>query len=160
MTRYYSEKNPQNFHGIWVQNLIKKNFCIQKEKNCKIIMAHECQIWYLVARLYIKRNKDFFGSPLKTFLLEIVEVIEKLEEIKKNIRTWDCGNMRHNSALWREVTHFFFSAEQIFCGKLLYYIAAMIVLKHFCLVTHCCAASFSIKTLFCKTNLIFYSLRN
>ena len=50
----------------------------------------------LVTRLYITRNKDFFESPLKTFPLEItilavVELIEKLEEIKKNIRTWVCG---------------------------------------------------------------------
>ena len=53
----------------------------------------------LVTRLYIKRNKDFFESPLKTFPLEItilavVELIEKLEEIKKNIRTWGCGTSR------------------------------------------------------------------
>ena len=29
-------------------------------------------------------NKDFFGSPIKTFPLQIVELIEKLEGIKKN----------------------------------------------------------------------------
>ena len=39
---------------------------------------------------------DFFGSPLKTFplviiILAAIELIEKMEEIKKNIRTWDCG---------------------------------------------------------------------
>ena len=55
---------------------------------------------------------------------------------------------------------FLFSTEQIFCRKLLYHIVPMIVLKHFCIVTHCCAASFSIKTLFCKTSHIFYSLKN
>ena len=33
----------------------------------------------------------------------------------------------------------------------------MIVLKRFRIVTHCCAASFSIKTLFCKTNNIIMS---
>ena len=38
---------------------------------------------------------DFFGSLLKTFPLEItilatVKLIEKVEEIKKNIRTWGC----------------------------------------------------------------------
>ena len=46
-----------------------------------------------------KRNIDFFGSPLKTFPLEITilavaEPIEKVEEIKKNIRTWGCENSR------------------------------------------------------------------
>ena len=41
-----------------------------------------------------KYNEDFFGSPLKTFALEIVELTEKLEEIKKNIRTWGCRNSR------------------------------------------------------------------
>ena len=33
----------------------------------------------------------FFGSPLKAFPLKIMELIEKLEEIKKNIKTWGCG---------------------------------------------------------------------
>ena len=46
------EKNAQNYHGLWVPNLIK-TFFIQKEKKHKITMAHECQIWYLVTRLYI-----------------------------------------------------------------------------------------------------------
>ena len=36
----------------WVPNLIKA-FFIQKEKKHKITMPHECQIWYLVTRLYI-----------------------------------------------------------------------------------------------------------
>ena len=43
---------------------------------------------------YIQRNKEFIGSPLKTFPLEIVELIEKLEKIKKNIRTWGYGTSR------------------------------------------------------------------
>ena len=38
--------------------------------------------------------RKFFGSPIKTFPYEIVELIEKLEEIKKNIRTWGCGTSR------------------------------------------------------------------
>ena len=41
--------------------------------------------------------------------------------------------------------------------KRLYHIAAMISLKRFRVVTQYYAASFSVKTLFCKTN-IFYSL--
>ena len=53
---------------------------------------------------------------------------------------------------------FLFSTGQIFCQKLSYHIVAMIVLKRFRIVTHCYAASFSIKTLFCKTNNIFYTL--
>ena len=42
----FRKKNPQNYHGQLVPNLIF--FFIQKEKKHKIIMAHECQIWYLV----------------------------------------------------------------------------------------------------------------
>ena len=55
---------------------------------------------------------------------------------------------------------FLFPTGQIFCRKRLYHIVAMIVLKRFRLVTPCCAASFSIKAPFCKTNNIFYSLEN
>ena len=36
----------------------------------------------------------------------------------------------------------------------------MISLKRFRIVTHGYAASFSIKTIFCKTNNIFYNLEN
>ena len=49
---------------------------------------------------------------------------------------------------------FLFSTEETFCQKLLYHIVAMMVLKRFRIVTHCYAASFFIKTLFCKTNNI------
>ena len=38
----FRKKNPQNYHGQLVPNLIF--FFIQKEKKHKIIMAHECQI--------------------------------------------------------------------------------------------------------------------
>ena len=55
---------------------------------------------------------------------------------------------------------FLFSTEQVFCQKRLYHIVAMIVLNRFRIVRHCCAALFSIKTLFCKINNIFYSLEN
>ena len=34
-------------------------------------MAYECQIWYLVTRLCLQRNKNFFRSALKTFPLGI-----------------------------------------------------------------------------------------
>ena len=64
----------------------------------------------------------------------------------------------HISELWRfEGAHTF---HKYFVKKLLYDIVAMIVLKRFRIVTHCCDASFSIKTPFCKTNNIFYSLEN
>ena len=45
-------------------------------------------------------------------------------------------------------------------SEALYHIVAMVVLKRFCIVTDCWAASFSTKTFFCKTNNIFYSLEN
>ena len=54
---------------------------------------------------------------------------------------------------------FLFSTGEIFCQKLLYHIVVMIVLKRFCILTHCWASSFFIKTSFCKT-YIFYSLEN
>ena len=106
---------------------------------------------------------DFFGSPLKTFPLEItilatVKLIEKVEEIKKNIRTWGCRTSCFwVMALWRRGGErrvgghkFLFSTGQIFCQKLLNHILAMIILKYFRTITHCYAAWFSIKTLFVK----------
>ena len=45
----YSEKSPQIYHDPWMQNLLKRNYSEKK----KITMAHECQIWYVVTRLYI-----------------------------------------------------------------------------------------------------------
>ena len=41
-------KNPQNYHGLWVPNLMKKFL-----KRHKTTMAHERQTWYLVIRLNI-----------------------------------------------------------------------------------------------------------
>ena len=55
---------------------------------------------------------------------------------------------------------FLFSTRQIFCQNVLCHIVAMIVLKRLRIVTHFCAVSFSIKSLFCGTNNIFYSLEN
>ena len=55
---------------------------------------------------------------------------------------------------------FLFSTGQTFCQKLLFHIVTMGSLKRFRIVTHCYTVSFSIKTLFCKTNNIFYSLEN
>ena len=36
MKRYYSEKNPQNYHGIRVQNVITKFFVFKKKKTPKL----------------------------------------------------------------------------------------------------------------------------
>ena len=44
-------------------------FFIQKKKQNKFTMAYECQIWYIVTRLSLQRNKDFFRSVLKIFFL-------------------------------------------------------------------------------------------
>ena len=126
-------------------------------------MAHECQILYLVTRLDVLRNKDFFGLPLKSFPLEIniLTVVELIEEIKKYIRTCGCRIARFRvMALWMGSRKFLFSTEQIFCQKVLYLIVVMISIKRFRIVMQGYAASFSIKTLFCKTNNIFYSLQN
>ena len=74
---FYSEKKFPKLS--WPKkNKIKKNI-IQK-KTHKIIMTHECQIWY------------FFWIASKNFWLlsAIVELVEKEEEIRKNIRTWGC----------------------------------------------------------------------
>ena len=48
------------------------------------------------------RNKDFLGSPPKAFPLEITilavaELIETVEEIKKNIRNMDLWNLTFSS---------------------------------------------------------------
>ena len=145
-------KNPQNCHGLWVPNLIKRFFSSKrKKKNC-----HGPWVPNLILSYQALYNEIgfFFGSFVKTFPLEIVELIE---EITKNIRTWGCG-----TSLFRVMKRghtFLFSTGQIFCQKLLYHIVAMIELKSFRIVTHCCAASFSIKTRFCKNN-IFYNLEN
>ena len=127
-------------------------------------MTHECQTWYLVTRLYIFLDLwIFFGSPLKYFPLEItiLMTVELIEDLKKNIRTWGCRISRIRViTLWKGSRIFLFSTGQIFCQKVLYHIVVMISTKRFRIVMHGYAASFSIKTLFCKTNNIFYSLQN
>ena len=47
----FRKKTPQNYHGPWVPNLIK-TFFIEKKQH-KITMAHKCQMWFLVTRLFI-----------------------------------------------------------------------------------------------------------
>ena len=92
----------------------------------------------------------FFGSPLKTFPHEIMELIKKLEKIKKNIRTWVVEPKVSKLWCFEKGHTFLLSTGQIFCQKLLYHIVAMIVLKRFRIATHCWAASSSIKTFFVK----------
>ena len=157
MKKIFRKETPQNYHGLWVPNLIKKIFSSKREKKQNYHGPWVPNLILSYQALY-NEIRIFFGSPVKTFPLEIVELIEKLiEEISKNIRTWGCGTS-HFRAMKRGHT-FLLSTGQIFCKKLLYHIVAKIELKRFRIVTHCCAASFSIKTLFCKNN-IFYSLEN
>ena len=82
------KKKPTKLSRPMSAKSYQKLFYSKRKKNLKLP--------YLVTRLYIKRNRDFFESPLKTFPLEItilavVELIEKVEKIKKTIRTWGCG---------------------------------------------------------------------
>ena len=49
--KYYSEETPTKLSWPMSAKSDKKFFFIQKEK--KITMAHECQIWNLVTKLYI-----------------------------------------------------------------------------------------------------------
>ena len=74
----------------------------------------------------------------------MVELIEKLEKIKKNIRTWGCGTSRFQLWHFKEGHTFLFSTGQIFRQKLLKHIRTTIVLKRFRIVTHC----FFVKLLF------------
>ena len=95
----------------------------------------------------------------------------------KNFSSWDSGTNREiggekykNMGLWKLTfpsygafkgrQAFLFSTRQIFCQNVLCHIVAMIVLKRLRIVTHFCAVSFSVKSLFCGTNNIFYSLEN
>ena len=57
--------------------------------------------------------------------------------------------------LWSGGWQFLFSVGQISCQKLLCQIGANVGMKRFHIVTHSCAASFSIKTCFYETNNIF-----
>ena len=58
----FRKKTPQNYHGLWVPTLII--FLFKKKK--QIIMAHECQIWYL---------KNF---PLEITISTVVELIDEI----------------------------------------------------------------------------------
>ena len=60
---YYSEKNPTKLS--WPMSAKSDKFFIQKEKKkYKIAMAHECQIWYLVIRLFIYNEIKIFLDRL------------------------------------------------------------------------------------------------
>ena len=130
------KKTPQNYHGPSVPNMILSY-----------------QAFYITKFFWIT-SKIFH---LEITILAVAELIEKVEEIKTNTRTWGCGISRFRvMALWsgRGGHKFLFSTGQTFCQKLLFHIVAMSGLKRFRIVTHCYPVSFSIKTLFCKTNNI------
>ena len=136
---FFTKKTTQNYHGSWVPNLILK-----------------------YQALYITKY-GFFWIDCNNFSSSdhciSVRLIEKVEEIKKNIKTWGCGTLRFRvMTLGKRGHKFLFSTGQIFFKKLLYHIVAIIGLKR--TFPHSYATSFSIKTIFCKTNNIFYSLEN
>ena len=75
-----------------------------------------------------------------------MELIEKLKEIKKNIRTWDYETSRCDE-LWRfeEGSHISVFYRTNILSKAFIPIVAMIVVKRFGIVTHCCAANVVVK---------------
>ena len=94
------------------------NFFYSKRKK-KITMVHKCYIWYLLTGPYISRSKDFFVLSLKTSQLQITtlvvaKLIDKMEEINKNIRTWGCGTSHFKAGL----TNFYFLQEKYFLKKI------------------------------------------
>ena len=138
----YSEKNPPNYYGLWVPILMKKPFYSKRKKTQSL---HGPWVVNLIL------SYGFYWVAFKTFSSWIVELIEKLEKIKKNVRTWGWETACFRvMVLWRGVTHFCFLLDKYFAKKLLYHIVAMIVLKRFRIATHCWAASSSIKTFFVK----------
>ena len=90
--KYYSDKkNPTKLS--WPMSAKSdKNFYSKRKKNTKLSLPISAKS-DTYHDLYITKQ-DFFGSPLKTFPLEIVKLIEKLEKIKKNMRTWGCETSR------------------------------------------------------------------
>ena len=156
--KYYSEKNPTKLS--WPMRAKSDNFFLfKKKKKHKITMTHKCHIWYLVTRPYMSRSKDFFGSSLKTFQLRITilvvgKLIDKVEEINKNIRTWGCGTSHFEAG----VTNFYFLQEKYFANFFFFFffhIVAMSGLECFRILAHCYAVSFSIKNAFFVKLTIF-----
>ena len=119
-----NKKDNKNIPKKWKErNLIQK-------KIHPIIMAYECQIWWKKP-FYSKRKKTqslhgpwvvnlilsygFYWVAFKTFSSWIVELIEKLEKIKKNVRTWGWETACFRvMVLWRGVTHFCFLLDKYF----------------------------------------------
>ena len=66
-----------NKHGVWNKNVLGGKFSKIISAEGTSVVAHRCQ-----------------SKKTKPFPLEIVELIEKLEEIKKNIRTRGYGTLR------------------------------------------------------------------
>ena len=68
--KYYSKKKKITKLSWPTSVKSVKTFFIRKDKKKhKITIAHECQIWYLVTKPYIKRNKEIFWISYKNFSL-------------------------------------------------------------------------------------------
>ena len=161
--KYYSEKNPTKLS--WPMRAKSDNFFLfKKKKKHKITMTHKCHMWYLVTMPYMSWSKDFFGSSLKTFQLRITilvvgKLIDKVEEINKNIRTWGCGTSHFEAG----VTNFYFLQEKYFANFFFFFFSYCShewprMFPHTCALLRCLV--FYKKRFFCKTNNIFYSLKN
>ena len=149
-----------------VPNLIKK-FFIQKEKNTKLAWPLSAKSDTQLPGFIYNEIRIFFGSLLKTFPLETLELTEKLEWIKKNITTWGSGHnhlfelwrFERGGRGWRRGSHIsIFYSTNILPKTFIPY------------CSHDCPKTFPhiyvllrylvlYKKLFCKTN-IFYSLEN
>ena len=77
--------------------------------------------------------------------------IEKLEEIKKNKRTWGWGVAFLSYNALKRGSQFLFSRRQVSRQKRLCQIGANVGMKRFHIVKYSYAASFSIKTSFSST---------
>ena len=87
----------------------------------------------------------------QTTKLAIVQLRDKVEEIKKKYKNMGLGRSRFRViTLWREGSQFIFSIKQIPYQKLLCQTVANIDVKLFHIVTHSYVASFWIKTSFVK----------
>ena len=88
--------------------------------------------------------------------LLIGQLTEKVDEIKKNIRTWGWGHLVFKLERFQEGgSEFLLSIRQISCLKTLCQIVVNVGVKRFHIVAHSYAASFSTKTGFCETKNIF-----
>ena len=99
------KKSPQNYHGPWKPNLIKF-FYSKRKKTQNYLGPWVPNLILSYQALYITKY-GFFWIASKNFsswdhYISGEELIEKVEEIEKNIRTWGCGTSHfRDMALWR-----------------------------------------------------------